>query len=50
MSIPIMKIKELTYMKKHNIIIYDVKRHEKEEYMYYSIDIIISEKSIVIYK
>ena len=50
MSIPIMKIKELTYMKKHDIIKSDINRHEKEEYMDYSIDIIISEKSVVIYK
>lgn len=44
MSIPLKKIKELTFLKSHDIIISDKKKQERRVYMDYSLDIIISER------
>lgn len=46
MSIPLKKIKELTFLKSHDIIISDTKKQERRVYMDYSLDIIISEKDL----
>lgn len=44
MSIPLKKIKELTFLKSYDIIISDTKKQERRVYMDYSLDIIISER------